>query len=119
MFEIYDGRLAFYQWDVEQKVVLDTTPSFDFQVHLRDSSSDVCLVTEPYELDGKIVADVPDILLQSGEPITLWCYVMGDDDEHTIACGCNATNGGTIEYTPTLTATTESKTSNYGRCVRI
>lgn len=39
--------------------------------------------------------------------------------ERTIACGCDATNGGTIEYTPTLTATTESKTSNYGRCVRI
>lgn len=84
MFEIYDGRLAFYQWDVGQKVVLDTTPSFDFQVHFRDSSSDVCLVTEPYELDGKIVADVPDILLQSGEPITVWCYVMDNDDRHTI-----------------------------------
>ena len=39
--------------------------------------------------------------------------------ERSVACGVYAINGAVIEYTPTITAKTESKTSNYGRCIKI
>lgn len=84
MFEIYDGRLSFYQWDSGEKIRLTETPTGDCQVHFQNTSSDVCLTVTPKEVDGTLLADVPNILLQSPETITVWCYVSDGDEKHTI-----------------------------------
>lgn len=84
MFEIYDGRLGFYQWDIGEKVVLSDPINNDCQVHFQNPHGDVCFVVTPYELDGKVVADVPNVLLQFPEPIVVWCYVPGKSESHTI-----------------------------------
>lgn len=84
MFEIYDGRLSFYQWDSGEKIRLTETPIGDCQVHFQNTSSDVCLTVAPKEVSGELLADVPNILLQSPETITVWCYVSDGDEKHTI-----------------------------------
>lgn len=84
MFEIYDGRLSFYQWDSGEKIRLTETPTGDCQVHFQNTSSDVCLTVAPKEVSGELLADVPNILLQSPETITVWCYVSDGDEKHTI-----------------------------------
>lgn len=87
MMRIYDGRESFYQWDVNQKIT-----STDFkvgdEVHFTNYKQRNALVTRTYELDGKVVADVPNILLQTATPILAYRYVADENvcntvDEHT------------------------------------
>lgn len=84
MFKIYDGRLSFYQWDIGEKVILSEPVGNDCRVHFQNPDSDICFVVKPYELNGKVVADVPNILLQLPNPIVVWCYVLEQSESHTI-----------------------------------
>ena len=84
MFEIYDGRLSFYQWDIGEKVILNEPPAEGCQVHFQNTEGDTCFVVYPYMLDEKLVANVPNALLQIPEAFTVWCYVDGSDEKHTI-----------------------------------
>lgn len=83
MFSIFNGRTSFYQWDVDQKLIINCDIP-DYQVHFENTSDEVCYTLEPYELDGKTVVNVPNVLLQKSAPITVWCYVLDKNGNYTI-----------------------------------
>lgn len=62
MLEILNGREHFYQWDANQKLVIDD--DVVKEVHYDNGTGDA-LVCGVYDLDGVRVADVPNILLQT------------------------------------------------------
>ena len=71
-FKIFDGRTEFYQWDHNQKVIVpDASIS---AVHFCNGTEDCSLVSAVYELDGKLVADVPSILLTDHPVLKLQDY---------------------------------------------
>ena len=72
MFKIYDGRECFYQWDLNRQLVI-SDPAIK-QVHFCNRTSDCSLVVETYEQDGLLVADVPNILLQTDWDVRAYAY---------------------------------------------
>lgn len=72
MFKIYDGRDKFYQWDLDRQLVIEN-PEIK-QVHFCNRTSDCSLVVETYELNGLLVADVPNILLQTDWDVRAYAY---------------------------------------------
>lgn len=83
MFSIFNGRTSFYQWDVDQKLIINCDIP-DYQVHFKNTSDEVCYTLEPYEMDGKTVVNVPNLLLQNSTPIIVWCYVLDKNGNYTI-----------------------------------
>jgi hypothetical protein len=80
IFEIYNGRNAFYQWDSNQQLILNGL-GLNTEIHFRSINESAALVVKPYVKNNKILVDVPNILLQSSENIVVWAY----DDRHTKA----------------------------------
>lgn len=78
MFKILDGREEFFQWDINQKLIINNDSLTE--VHYSNNSSDIALVCEIYELDGQRVADVPNILLQQDWPLRAYAYQV----DHTL-----------------------------------
>ena len=72
MFSILDGRARFYQWDLDRKVVVDDE-SIN-QVHFCNRTDECSLVCDVYYLNGKRVADVPNVLLQQDWRINVYGY---------------------------------------------
>ena len=72
MFKILDGREAFYQWDVDRKIVVEDRGIT--QVHFCNRTDDCALICECYEHEGNWVADVPNILLQDNWRIRVYAY---------------------------------------------
>lgn len=72
MFEIYDGRSSFYQWDLNRKIIVKDE-SIN-QVHFCNGTDECALVVDVYEEDGKRIADVPDVLLQTARTISVFGY---------------------------------------------
>ena len=75
MLKIEDGRLSFYQWDLNQRLVIDN-PSI-IEVHYTNALTSPALVCEVYEEDGIRYANVPNILLQTDW--TIKAYGCCDD----------------------------------------
>lgn len=80
---IYDGRESFYQWDLNQKITSNTFAVGD-KIHFFNMRQSNALVVKAYELDGKVVADVPNILLQNALALKVWRYEYGDNSAQTI-----------------------------------
>lgn len=78
MFKIYCGKNEFYQWDLNQKLMVSDASVT--QVHFCNKTDDCSLVVEVYELDGVRVADVPNILLQNDWTIRAYAYNV----DHTL-----------------------------------
>ena len=79
MFKLYDGREEFFQWDLDEKLIVeDKTVT---QVHFSNKTEDCSLVCEVYELDGLKVVNVPNILLQDSWDMKVYAY----RDNHTVA----------------------------------
>lgn len=78
MFEIYDGRNTFYQWDLNQKIIINDNRCSE--VHFCNGTNECSLIVNTYELNGSLVANVPNILLQSTNNIKAFAY----DGEKTI-----------------------------------
>lgn len=76
---ILDGRESFYQWDLNQKI---TSNKFKvgYEIQFTNGRQQKAPVVLTYELDGKVVAEVPNNLLQSAFPITAYIYV----DDRTV-----------------------------------
>ena len=83
MMRIYDGRDSFYQWDINQKI---TSAAFKVgdEIHFFNMAQPTALVVVAYEHDGKVVANVPNILLQYSYPINAWHYVTDGNGAKTI-----------------------------------
>lgn len=82
MMTIYDGRKSFYQWDVNQKLTSPNLAEGD-EVHFSNAVLPRALVVKAYVLDGVIVADVPNILLQEALTIKVFRYITDADSRHT------------------------------------
>lgn len=81
--KIYDGRVSFYQWDLNQKITSPNMAVGD-EVHFSNSNQTDALVVKAYALeDGTVVADVPNILLMVAQPIFAYRYIKNGDSEHT------------------------------------
>ncbi len=81
--QIYDGRESFYQWDLNQRITSNTFKVGD-EIHFFNIKQPKALVVIAYELDGKVVADVPNILLQSSQPISVYRYIIDGEVAQTI-----------------------------------
>lgn len=75
MFKILNGREHFFQWDSNQKLVIDDRTIKE--VHYCNRTDDCSLPVECYELDGLWIAEVPNELLQQAYPLRVWA-VCGD-----------------------------------------
>ena len=72
MFEILNGREHFFQWDLEQKIIVnDATIN---EVHFSNKTDECSLVCVVEEYEGKRVANVPNILLQTDWAIHVYAY---------------------------------------------
>jgi hypothetical protein len=72
LFKIYDGRKEFYQWDQNQKVIVnDTTIT---EVHFSNLTCTNALIVEVKDIDGVRVADVPNILLTDSWDLYAYGY---------------------------------------------
>ena len=81
MFEIYNNRKQFWQWDVGQRLIVnDDTCS---EIHFCNGTSDCALVCEAYEEDGLRLVNVPSILFQTPKAIRVFAYVCNGEDQHT------------------------------------
>lgn len=70
MLEILNGRDKFYQWDVNQKLIVD-----DNIIAVQyDNGTGDALVCGVYEYEGQRVADVPNIMLQTYWAIKCYAY---------------------------------------------
>lgn len=72
MFQIYDGREYFYQWDKDRKlIVMDGSIK---EVHFCNRTEECSLRREVYE-DGELhLVNVPNILLQDNYKINVYGY---------------------------------------------
>ena len=80
--KVYDEREAFYQWDLNQKIKSQLFKEGD-EVHFGQSRSSVALVVKTYKEGDDIVADVPNVLLQSTRKIFAFQYVKDGEREYT------------------------------------
>lgn len=72
MFKIYDGRETFYQWDINQKlIVADDSIT---EVHFSNRSDNLSLVRDIYNEGDLRVVFVPNVLLQTNWPIKVYAY---------------------------------------------
>lgn len=74
MFKIEDGRLSFWQWDLNQRLIVDDASITE--VHFCHKIGDCSLVCEVYEEDGKRLVNVPNILLQDNWTIRVYAYCV-------------------------------------------
>ena len=72
MFKIYDGRETFYQWDINQKlIVADDSIT---EVHFSNRSNNLSLVCDIQNEGDLRVVSVPNVLLQTNLPIIVYAY---------------------------------------------
>ena len=81
--QILDGRTSFYQWDINQKIT-STEFRVGDEVHFHNIRQSEALVVMAYELNGKVVADVPNILLQTSYPIHVYKYLVDGASGQTV-----------------------------------
>ena len=72
MFSILDGRSCFYQWDINQKLIVEDASITE--VHFCNKTDKCSLVCEIYTEDGLRLVNVPNILLQSAWDIRVYAY---------------------------------------------
>lgn len=82
MFEILNGRSSFWQWDINQKLVVQDLPN-GAEVHFSNCNSDYALVTLVKTVDGKNVCDVPNVVLQKAGYVNVFAYVIEGEEKHT------------------------------------
>lgn len=80
--KIYEERELFYQWDINQKI----TGNFSVgeEIHFSNGRPIGAYVVMTYELDGVVVADVPNILLQNAYPIVAHRFKWDGDSGYTL-----------------------------------
>lgn len=79
MFKIYDGREHFWQWDLNQKLIVED-PTIN-EVHFSNRADKDSLPVEVYEENGLRLANVPNIFLQEDLKIKVYAYSV-DHTKH-------------------------------------
>lgn len=76
-----------YQWDIGRKVKINLKDGLVIdELHFSNIKSRKALVIEPYEEDGILVADIPNILLQEKEMIFVHCIQHHEDGDRSVCC---------------------------------
>ena len=74
-----------YQWDVGRKLQILSNENFSIdEVHFSNKNTTTALVLLPYEEDGMLVVDVPNILLQECENINVHGVTHYDNGDRTV-----------------------------------
>lgn len=82
MIALQDDKTKFYQWDLNQKVIIDDETIE--QVHFTNDGVKA-YVREAYMQDGVLYANIPNTLLQEAKTITVYTY--DSDDTETVEKG--------------------------------
>lgn len=81
IFQIYDGRRNFWQWDTKQKlIVLDDTIT---QVHFSNKNMKHSVSRDVYESNGIRLVNVPDTLLQVPVNLVVYAYINNGKSRST------------------------------------
>lgn len=81
-----DGDLPyFWQWDLNRRIIIDDEGKCT-QVHFSNKNSEYSLVCEIKEVDGRRVADVPNILLQASLMLNAYLCYIDEDGSKTTYC---------------------------------
>lgn len=73
MFTIYGNKESFYQWDSNQKLIVNGTPCSE--IHFSNALYSNAFICIPYEQDGLLLVDVPNILLQDALDIRVYTVI--------------------------------------------
>lgn len=68
MILLENGRSCLYQWDIDQRVEIESAEEI-IEVHFVNAVTSPALVVSVYEEDGRRFANIPNILLQQFWPI--------------------------------------------------
>ena len=77
-----DSYTELTQWDTGRKIILDENEICD-QVHFSNRSFGNSVDVEVYGQGDVYMADIPDELLKSSSPLTVYCYIVGGNGETT------------------------------------
>lgn len=81
MFKIYGDRPELWQWDLNQKLIVENDTINE--VHFCDGIGNCSLVCEVYELDELRVANIPNVILQDNCDMNIFAFVKTDDGSYT------------------------------------
>ena len=77
----YNKLDRLYQWDLNQVIRISGLEDFDVPVfHFCNQNSEKALVVIPEVIDGYVVADIPNILLNESLPLIIYLYDNNGDD---------------------------------------
>ena len=79
-FEVIEKNKSkkLYQWDLDRQIKITVLEGIEIdEVHFAHQNDAEALVLEPKDVGGTLVADIPNILLQSSMPIKAW-LMCGD-----------------------------------------
>lgn len=80
-FELFNGRNRFYQWDINQKLIVkDYDPECEIQ--FKSPGEKCAILVEPYTLNGETVVDVPNKILQHSGSVVIYVY-FNNGEEYT------------------------------------
>lgn len=80
---INDGRKEFYQWDVNQKLLLENMPA-DSKIHFARSGDDEAVVVEIQRVNNTYTANVPNFVLQTEGIFYAYVYEKNNEREDTV-----------------------------------
>ena len=72
MFRLENGRKELYQWDSNQRLIIEDESINE--VHYCNKTDSCSLVTEVYTENGKRYSDIPNVLLQSDWAINVYAF---------------------------------------------
>ena len=79
--KIYDGRSSFWQWDLEQKLIVPE--HLGSEIHFSNPKYDKTPVCDVYDLDSVRLVNVPNIMLQDDLPLTVYAYTVDEKGSRT------------------------------------
>lgn len=94
-----DSKGKFYQWDADRYLIAKGLPD-GCEIHFASKKLPEPIALSLHELDGNLICDIPDELLQDTESFTVYAYLT---DEH----------GSRTVYTRTFTVDGRPKPPGY------
>lgn len=83
MIRVVDGPL--YQWESGRKIEIELPEGITInEVHFAKEDEDIALVTKPYEEDGTLLANIPNIHLQTHTKIRVYLFCRDGENGRTI-----------------------------------
>jgi hypothetical protein len=81
MFKIYGNRDELWQWDLNQKLIVENDTINE--VHFCDGVGNCSLVCKVYNFDGLRVANIPNVILQDNCDMNTFAFVRAEDGSYT------------------------------------